>query len=343
MIGRSDMLEMLPSSTNPKTMHLDYRNILYKPDVQGNWRDDEESKRGHDLENSLDRRVLLRICGPAVESGQKLSFTLPIRNVDRVVGTILGSEITKRYGSKGLPDDTIRLRFVGSAGQSFGAFLPAGITLALEGDANDHIGKGLSGGKIIVVPPRNATFIPEENIIVGNVALYGATRGQAYIQGQAGERFCVRNSGAIAVVEGVGDHACEYMTAGRVAVLGRTGKNFGAGMSGGIAYVYDADGNFPSRCNPSMVDIEDLTEGEREEELLAMLHAHAEATGSAQCRALLKGWAGARKRFAVVFPKDYRRMTIALEKFSRSGMSHEDAMMAAFEENNRDLARVAGN
>ena len=220
---------------------------------------------------------------------------------------------------------------------------PAGITLALEGDANDHIGKGLSGGKIIVCPPPGATFVPEENIVVGNVALYGATKGKAFIQGQAGERFCVRNSGAMAVVEGVGDHACEYMTAGRVAVLGRTGKNFGAGMSGGIAYVYDADGNFPSRCNPSMVDIEDLTEGEREEELLAMLHAHMDATGSALCRTLLKGWAGAKKRFAVVFPKDYRRMMIAVKKYTHGGMPQTEALMAAFEENNRDLARVSGN
>jgi len=343
MIGRSDMLEMLPSPSNPKTALLDYEKILFKPNVPENWRNENESMHDHNLDDTLDKRVLLRICKPAIESGEKLSFTLPIRNVDRVVGTMLGSEITKRYGASGLPDDTIRLRFVGSAGQSFGAFLPAGITLALEGDANDHIGKGLSGGKIIVCPPPGATFVPEENIVVGNVALYGATKGKAFIQGQAGERFCVRNSGAMAVVEGVGDHACEYMTAGRVAVLGRTGKNFGAGMSGGIAYVYDADGNFPSRCNPSMVDIEDLTEGEREEELLAMLHAHMDATGSALCRTLLKGWAGAKKRFAVVFPKDYRRMMIAVKKYTHGGMPQTEALMAAFEENNRDLARVSGN
>jgi glutamate synthase (ferredoxin) len=343
MVGRSEMLEMVPSPSNPKTRQLDYAKILYKPKVLEKWSYDENSKNEHDLEHTLDKRVLLRLCEPAVESGRKLSFTLPIRNVDRVVGTILGSEITKRYGSRGLPEDTIKLRFVGSAGQSFGAFLPSGITLTLEGDANDHIGKGLSGGKIIVLPPRIATFSPEENIIIGNVALYGATKGSAFIQGQAGERFCVRNSGALAVVEGVGDHACEYMTAGRVVILGKTGKNFGAGMSGGIAYVYDADGNFPLRCNPAMVDIDDLSDGEREEELLALLNAHVEATGSAFGRELLKGWAGARKRFAVVFPKDYRRMKLALGKFTQSGMSQEEALMAAFEENNRDLARVAGN
>jgi glutamate synthase (ferredoxin) len=343
MVGRSDMLEMLPSPANPKTALLDYGKILYRPEVPAAWHDGTKAMQDHGLDATLDRRVLLRLCAPAIEHGRKIAFTLPIRNVDRVVGTILGSEITKRYGQAGLPEDTIRLRFVGSAGQSFGAFLPPGITLVLEGDANDHVGKGLSGGKIIAIPPSTAQFKPEENIIIGNVGFYGATKGKAFIRGLAGERFCVRNSGVMAVVEGVGDHACEYMTGGRVAVLGQTGKNFGAGMSGGIAYVYDADGNFASRCNTEMVGIEGLEAGEREEELLAMLREHVAATDSSACRNLLKGWAGARTRFAVVFPKDYRRMMGAIEKYSIEGMSEADAMMAAFEENNRDLARVSGN
>ena len=187
-----------------------------------------------------------------------MSLRLPIRNVNRTVGTMLGYEVTRRYGAEGLPDDTISIKFTGSAGQSFGAFLPRGITLELEGDANDYVGKGLSGGKIIVYPPKQATFVPEENIIIGNVALYGATSGEAYFRGLAGERFAVRNSGAIAVVEGVGDHGCEYMTGGRVVVLGRTGRNFAAGMSGGIAYVLDVTGTFSARCNREMVDLEPL-------------------------------------------------------------------------------------
>ena len=185
-----------------------------------------------------------------------MSLSLPIGNANRTVGTMLGYEVTRRHGADGLPEDTIRLQFTGSAGQSFGAFVPRGITLRLEGDSNDYVGKGLSGGKIIVYPPRQATFVPEENIIIGNVALYGATSGEAYIRGVAGERFAVRNSGAHAVVEGVGDHGCEYMTGGRVVVLGRTGRNFAAGMSGGVAYVLDAAGDFARRCNPELVDLE---------------------------------------------------------------------------------------
>ena len=195
--------------------------------------------QNHELEQTLDAQVLVPLCEPALERGEPVSATLPIRNANRVTGTMLGSEVTQRYGAEGLPEDTIRLHFQGSAGQSFGAFLPPGITLELEGDANDYVGKGLSGGKIIVRPPERATFVPEENIIIGNVAFYGATSGEAYIRGMAGERFCVRNSGVHAVVEAVGDHGCEYMTGGRVVVLGATGRNFGAGMSGGIAYVLD--------------------------------------------------------------------------------------------------------
>src|SRR5437773_2500109 len=210
-----------------------------------------------------------------------MSLRRPIRNGHRTVGTMLGYEVTRRHGAEGLPDDTIRLHFTGSAGQSFGAFVPRGMTLTLEGDSNDYLAKGLSGGKVIVYPPRAATFRAEENIIVGNVVLYGATSGEAYIRGVAGERFAVRNSGAIAVVEGVGDHGCEYMTGGRVLVIGRTGRNFAAGMSGGIAYVIDDKGDFPQRCNLQMVDLERLEDPQEEAFVRGQITRHLELTKSA--------------------------------------------------------------
>jgi glutamate synthase (ferredoxin) len=302
-----------------------------------------QKAQDHSLDDSLDVRVLLGLCEGALERAAKVNVTIPIRNVNRVVGTILGAEITKRYGAKGLPDDTIKLKFVGSAGQSFGAFLPPGVTLTIEGDSNDHIGKGLSGGKIAVYPPASSPFKPEENIIIGNVGFYGATAGEAYICGMAGERFCVRNSGLTAVVEGVGDHACEYMTGGTVVVLGRTGRNFGAGMSGGLAFVHDSDGNFPSRVNNEMVDLEDLVDPSEIARLREMIERHAKATGSARAKRMLAGWAGTVKRFVKVMPRDYKRMILAIDKASRDGLGGELALMAAFEQNNRDLTRVSGN
>jgi glutamate synthase (ferredoxin) len=299
--------------------------------------------QNHRLEDSLDRRVLLGLCKGALERASKVNVTIPIHNVNRVVGTILGAEITKRYGAKGLPDDTINIKFVGSAGQSFGAFLPRGVTLTIEGDSNDHIGKGLSGGKIVVYPSALSPFKPEENIIIGNVGFYGATSGEAYVYGMAGERFCVRNSGLSAVVEGVGDHACEYMTGGIVVVLGRTGRNFGAGMSGGIAYVHDSDGNFPSRVNHEMVDLEDLMDPIEIARLRELIERHMKATGSARAKRMLAGWSGTVKRFVKVMPRDYKRMIIAIDKASRDGLGGEMALMAAFEQNNLDLTRVSGN
>jgi len=220
---------------------------------------------------------------------------------------MLGYEVTRRYGGEGLPDDTIRLQFTGSAGQSFGAFVPRGITLRLEGDSNDYVGKGLSGGKLIVRPPRQATFVAEENIVIGNVALYGATSGEAYIRGVAGERFAVRNSGAHAVVEGVGDHGCEYMTGGRVVVLGRTGRNFAAGMSGGIAYVLDAAGDFARRCNRELVDLETFQQLEDLELVRTLLERHLDYTGSAVAARLLENWTQSIGLFVKVMPRDYRR------------------------------------
>ena len=249
----------------------------------------------------------------------------------------------ERYGAEGLPEDTIRLIFKGSAGQSFGAFIPRGVTLVLEGDANDYIGKGLSGGKVIVYPPEGSTFAPEENIIIGNVAFYGATGGEAYIRGVAGERFCVRNSGLHAVVEGVGDHGCEYMTGGRVVVLGRTGRNFAAGMSGGVAYVLDEAGDFTRRCNQEMVELERLEETREIQEVQGMIQRHAEHTGSELARKILARWDQGPARFVKVMPKDYKRALQAFEFVRQSGLSGDEATMAAFEENKRDLSRVSGN
>jgi glutamate synthase (ferredoxin) len=230
-----------------------------------------------------------------------------IRNVHRAVGTMLGYEVTRRWGGEGLPDDTIRIQCSGSAGQSYGAFVPRGITLVLEGDANDYVGKGLSGGKLIAYPPRKATFLAEENIIVGNVALYGATSGEAYIRGVAGERFAVRNSGALAVVEGVGDHGCEYMTGGRVVVLGKTGRNFAAGMSGGMAFVLNGDGGFTRRCNRELVDLEPLEQPDDVELVRELLARHAQYTGSELAARLLCDWSATAARFVKVMPRDYKR------------------------------------
>jgi glutamate synthase (ferredoxin) len=267
---------------------------------------------------------------------------LPIRNVNRVVGTILGSEVTRRFGAVGLPEDTIRLHFQGSAGQSFGAFVPHGVTLTLEGDSNDYIGKGLSGGKIIVYPPRGSTFEPSENVIVGNVAFYGATSGEAYIGGMAGERFCVRNSGVNAVVLAVGDHGCEYMTGGRVVVLGPTGRNFAAGMSGGIAYVLDEAGAFHRNCNLEMVKLFRLEDEDEIEEVHQMIRKHATYTHSERSRQVLADWKNMVPCFVKVYPNDYRRVLETQKRFKASGLSEEEAVMAAFEENAHDLMRVGG-
>src|SRR6476659_5930542 len=252
MVGRVDRLEPRKAIEHWKASGLDFSTILYQPDAGAEAGRYQQIAQDHGLDESLDLTTLLEICRPAIDQGAKVVAEFPIRNVNRVVGTITGSEVTRRHGAKGLPADTIHLQFNGSAGQSFGAFLPPGMTLRLEGDANDYVGKGLSGGKLIIHPPVDASFAAEDNIIIGNVALYGATSGEAYICGMAGERFAVRNSGVDAVVESVGDHGCEYMTGGCVVILGDTGRNFAAGMSGGIAYVYDVKSKFAENCNKEM-------------------------------------------------------------------------------------------
>jgi glutamate synthase (ferredoxin) len=264
----------------------------------------------HGLDKALDNE-LIRRSESALLHRKPVEFSMPIRNVNRTVGTILGSEVTRAFGAAGLPVGTIKIHFTGSAGQSFGAFVPRGMTLTLEGDANDYFGKGLSGGILAAFPSPKATFVPEENIIVGNVTLYGATSGEAYLRGVAGERFAVRNSGARAVVEGVGDHGCEYMTGGRVAVLGRTGRNFAAGMSGGVAYVLDGDGQFARRCNPGMVDLEPL-DGEDWQTLAEMISSHIAFTRSDYARRILETLEG--QPFVKVMPRDYKRVLRAEAK-----------------------------
>ncbi len=265
-------------------------------------------EQDHGLDKALDMTTLLALAEPALERGEPVFHELPIRNVNRTVGTIVGSEVTRRYGAAGLPDDTIRFKFDGSAGQSFGAFLPKGMTLTLEGDGNDYVGKGLSGGKIIVYPPKSSAFVAEQNVNIGNVALYGATSGRAFFRGQAGERFCVRNSGAFAVVEGAGDHCCEYMTGGVALIIGPTGRNFAAGMSGGNAFVFDPDGTFHERCNRDMVVLEPFQAAEDLDLVRDLLIQHAGYTGSAVAARMLRGWDWARPKFIKVMPVDYRRV-----------------------------------
>jgi glutamate synthase domain-containing protein 2/glutamate synthase domain-containing protein 1/glutamate synthase domain-containing protein 3 len=342
MVGRTDKLEVSQAVTHWKAKGLDYSHILYQPNVGPEIGRYCQISQDHGLENALDNQTLLDLAEPALERREKVKAVLPIRNINRVVGTILGSEVTRRFGPEGLPEDTIHVHFQGSAGQSFGAFVPPGMTLELEGDANDYFGKGLSGGKLILYPPAGATFTPEHNIIVGNVALYGATSGEAYIRGMAGERFCVRNSGVKAVIEAVGDHGCEYMTGGRVVVIGPTGRNFAAGMSGGVAYILDEHGDFHRHCNLETVSLEQLEE-EEVQELEEMVRHHAEYTGSERARHLLALWGDIVPKFVKVMPKDYRRMLEAVRQAEKEGKVGEAAVMAAFEANKNDEARVSGN
>jgi glutamate synthase domain-containing protein 3 len=318
MIGRVDMIEMQPAIEHWKAKGLDFSSILHNPQVPGRIGRRCTIKQDHGLQDALDN-MLLEKAKPAIELGEKVEFYADIRNVHRAVGTMMSGQIARKYGSKGLPDDTIRIHFEGTAGQSFGAFICNGVTLLLEGDANDYVGKGLSGGKIAVFPPRESTFAPELNILVGNTVLYGATTGEAYFAGVAGERFAVRNSGATTVVEGVGDHACEYMTNGTVVVLGETGRNFGAGMSGGTAYVYDPEKVFREvRCNKDGLDLELLFEREDLGILESLIRRHVEFTGSPLGKRLLANWGETVKGFVKVIPQEYKRI---LEKRKAAGKS----------------------
>jgi glutamate synthase (ferredoxin) len=341
MVGRVDVLEPRQAVDHWKARGIDLSNLLYRPNVGPEVGTFCTEKQDHGIEKSLDITTLLDLCKPAIEKGEKVSATLPIRNVNRTVGTILGNEITKKHWN-GLPDDTVHLKFNGSAGQSFGAFIPKGVTLEISGDANDYVGKGMSGGRIIVYPPEGSTFAAEENIIAGNTALYGATGGQLFLRGVAGERFAVRNSGVDAVVEGVGDHGCEYMTGGRVVVLGTTGRNFAAGMSGGIAYVLDEKGDFKTRCNTSMSDLVALEDQAEIDSLYELIKQHAEATKSQKAFKVLALWEQSVKQFVKVLPRDYARVLKALDKAKADGLTGDDALIAAFESNSKDASRVGG-
>ncbi len=340
MVGRTDALEAKHAVDHYKAKGIDLSKLLYSPNVGPEVGRYCTLTQDHGLDKSLDITHLLDLCEPAIQRGEKVKVNLPIKNTNRVVGTILGNELTKRHWH-GLPDDTVHLKFTGSAGQSIGAFVPKGVTIELEGDANDYVGKGLSGGKIIIYPDAKSTFVAEDNIIIGNVALYGATTGEVYIRGMAGERFAVRNSGVITVVEGVGDHGCEYMTGGKVVVLGETGRNFAAGMSGGVAYILDEKGDFALRCNPQMVALEKL-ESDEAEELRQLVKKHADYTKSQKAFKVLALWDEMVPKFVKVMPKDYKRVLQAISKAEADGLSGDDALNAAFEANAKDVARIGG-
>jgi glutamate synthase (ferredoxin) len=341
MIGRTDILAAETAVQHWKAKGIDLSNLLYQPAVDDSVGRYCQMSQDHGLEKSLDITQLLPRCQDAIVNGSAVKVELPIQNVNRVVGTILGYEITKNH-PQGLPADTVQLKFNGNAGQSFGAFVPAGVTLELSGDANDYVGKGLSGGKIIIYPPAASTFVAEDNIIAGNVAFYGATSGEAYIRGMVGERFCVRNSGVKAVVEAIGDHGCEYMTGGVVVVLGKTGRNFAAGMSGGVAYIFDEAGDFANHCNMQMVGLESVEDPEAIADLKAMVQRHYDYTKSEKAKAIVDNWETMLPKFVKVMPQDYKRVLQAIKDALKQGLNGDDALSAAFEANARDVARIGG-
>jgi glutamate synthase (ferredoxin) len=315
MVGRVDKLDTRAAIAHWKAKGLDFSTILHRPEVPAHVKTHHVESQDHGIEQSLDMTTLLDLCKPALESKQPVSLDLQVRNINRTVGTILSSEVTRRHGAGGLPDGTIKIHFRGTAGQSIMAFGSPGVQVTVEGDVNDYCGKGLSGGRVIVKPDRAATFKAEEQVIAGNVVAYGATAGEIFIRGRCGERFLVRNSGVEAVVEGTGDHGCEYMTGGRAVILGRTGRNFAAGMSGGIAYVYDIDGTFKPKVNMEMVDLESLDAGDLEY-VKGMIARHVEFTGSTRGQEILARWDAEKSKFVKVMPVDYKRALEELRKLS---------------------------
>jgi glutamate synthase (NADPH) large chain len=343
-VGRVDLLDTHEATEHWKAAGLDLRPVLVEAESEPKLPSGRRctAKQDHGLERALDHEFL-ELCKPAIESGERVEASVRICNVNRTVGTLLGYEITKLHGAAGLEDDTISLTFTGSAGQSFGAFVPKGVTMRLVGDANDYLAKGLSGGRVIVAPPESSPFRAEEQIIAGNVVLYGATSGEVYLRGQVGERFCVRNSGATAVVEGVGDHGCEYMTGGVVVVLGQTGRNFAAGMSGGVAFVWDPDRQLARHLNFELVDLEELdTEDERL--VIDLVSRHRDLTGSEVARRLTERFRISESataplggpatefvaaEFVKVMPRDYRRVLDATRRAIEGGTSVDEAVMAA--------------
>ena len=320
-VGHVEMIDARKAVEHWKAKGLDISPMLEVPQNPYNQTPFMSVAQDHGLDEALDNELIAQ-SQTAIADARPVNISVPIRNVNRTVGTMLGYEVTKAWGGAGLPDGTIKIHFTGSAGQSFGAFVPAGIEMRLEGDSNDYLGKGLSGGRIILHPHRESTFVAEENVIAGNVIGYGATSGEIFIRGTVGERFCVRNSGATAVVEGVGDHGCEYMTGGRVVVLGATGRNFAAGMSGGIAYVYDPDGQFPSNVNYEMVELEHVG-GEDEEWLRAAIARHGSFTESAIAERILAAWTVEVSRFRKVMPRDYKRVLTVQAESAAEGLTQE--------------------
>lgn len=328
LVGRIDLVRQKSQDDNFKLSRVDLKRILFRPYIDSSVGHMHMVNQDHELERTLDMSKLLRMCRPAIEDQKPIRAKLAITNINRVVGTLVGSEVTRRYGESGLPDNTIKLNFEGSAGQSFGAFIPKGMTLELEGDANDYLGKGLSGGTITVYPPKASIFEADENILIGNVAFYGATSGTSYINGVAGERFAVRNSGITAVVEGVGDHGCEYMTGGEVLVLGKIGRNFGAGMSGGYAYILDCDERY---VNPGLVELRPANNDDLKR-IKELVEQHVLHTNSAKGRHILENWNNFVNRFTKVVPVAYEEMQAAIERFKEQGLSLEEAQLAAFKE-----------
>ncbi len=325
-VGQAELLDIVAAADHWKASGLDLSPVLHVPRPSAGAGEPVRHRvatQDHGLDKALDN-TLIQLAEGTLACATPVRLELPVRNVNRTVGTMLGYEVTRRWGGEGLPDNTLDISLTGSAGQSFGAFLPRGITLRLAGDANDYLGKGLSGGRIIAAPDQAAPFAAEEQIIAGNVILYGATSGEVFLRGVVGERFCVRNSGAIAVAEGAGDHGCEYMTGGRVVVLGPVGRNFAAGMSGGIAYLLDLD---PRRLNTGMVDLDPLDDADRAF-LLEITGRHAAETGSAVARRLLADWEVAVERFGKVMPKDYKRVLTAARMAEREGRDVNEAVMA---------------
>src|SRR5690242_15432236 len=330
MVGQVGSLDTTQAAEHWKAYKLDLTPVLHEPESAFMNQDLYcSSRQDHGLDKALDQQLIV-MCREALDSGTPVRFSTTIANVNRTVGTMLGHEVTKAYGGQGLPDGTIDITFDGSAGNSFGAFVPRGITLRVYGDANDYVGKGLSGGRIVVRPSDDAPqdYVAEDNIIGGNVILFGATSGEAYLRGVVGERFAVRNSGAHAVVEGVGDHGCEYMTGGKVVVLGRTGRNFAAGMSGGVAYIYDPQGEFPGNLNAEMVELESL-DSEDLDWLHGMLQAHVDATDSAVGQRILADWENELTNFTKVMPRDFKRVLVAIAEAEQSGQNVDEAIMAA--------------
>ncbi|MFM8381509.1 MAG: glutamate synthase subunit alpha, partial [Actinomycetota bacterium] len=329
MVGHVEMLDTKPAIDHWKARGLDISPILAEPRNPYGQSLHRTREQDHGLNAALDNELIAKAT-PALEKGEPVRFSVPIGNVNRTVGTMLGQAVTRKYAGAGLPDDTISIDFTGSAGKSFGAFVPRGITLRLEGDANDYVAKGLSGGRIVVRPSRHATFVAEDNVIAGNVIGYGATSGEIYLRGVVGERFCVRNSGATAVVEGVGDHGCEYMTGGKVVVLGATGRNFAAGMSGGVAYVWDPHDVFRAKVNYELVEVEEPS-AEDLRDLREIVECHRLETESTVAAHILANWVVESAAFCKVMPQDYKRVLDVMARARAEGLSDDRTLERVME------------